>query len=438
MAKKKYILNSASKLLMLLAFCLIPCSSLHAQIQMEYQLQDLAQEAAQTNPELAAAREQVNRVKADSKATYTDFFPQLSANAGYNAANSAIVGSGAVDSPSNRGTQQQLSVGPQLNQNIFSGFRTTGAYQKSRQDLKSAEANYQIVKSNVSYDLKTAFARVLFNQRLLKLNQGIVDRRFQNMKLVELRFLGGRENKGSFLRSEAQHQQARFDVDKTEQDKQVAWAQLAKALGRNSLSNFNAKGDFVYAAPPKSPDFEALAIETPNYSQATAEVGSAKSSVKIAKSDIFPSVDGVASFSRIRNDWNTDINRWTAGVNLSYPFLNSGRTYFEMRSAQAEQRRTEQNLRSTNYDALFNLKKSYSDFVNSIEAVAVQKKLLEAAQTRAEIARSQYANGLMSYQDWDIIENELINTQKTMLASLLDTVVSEAAWEQAQGKGILP
>lgn len=413
-------------------------SPLQAQLQMQLQLPDLAREAALNNPDLAAAREQVNKAKAESKAAYTDFFPRLSANMGYNAANSAIVGDGVVDSPNNRGTQQQLSIGPQLNQNIFSGFRTTGLYQKSREDLRAAEANYALVKSQVSYALKTAFARVVYNQRLIKLNRSIVERRLQNMRLVELRFQGGRENKGSFLRSEAQHKQAVFDVDRAEQDRRVALAELAKAIGQNELAPLEVKGDFKYKPPEKTPDFEALAVGTPSYAQASAQAGAAKSSVKVAKSEAFPSVDGVASFSRIRNDWQTDINRWTAGVNLSYPFLNGGRTYYEIKSARAEQRRSDQALKSTNQDVLFNLKKAYADFSNSIEAIDVQKKLLEAAETRAEIARSQYANGLMSYQDWDIIENELINTQKTLLASLQAAVVAEAAWEQAQGKGILP
>lgn len=430
--------NLSKKMSLVLALCLLPVSFIYAQLPAELHLQDCIQEALRNNPELGAAREQVNKVKADSKAVFTDFFPQLSGNLGYNAANSSIVSDGVVDSPSNSGTQQQLSVGPQLNQNIFAGFKNVGAYQKSKADVQAFQANYDAVKSKVSFDLKTAFSRLLYNQQLLKLNQSIVERRFQNLKLVELRFLGGSENKGSYLRSEAQHKQAEFDVDKTNQDRRVAKAELAKAVGRNEIGEVTAKGGFNYVPPEKSPDFESLAAATPNYQEAKALTGSAKSSVTIAKSDIFPSVDGVAAYSRIRNDWQTDINRWTAGVNVSYPFLNSGRTYFEVRSAQAGLRRSQQELVSTNQGVLYELKKSYAEFSNSIEAIGVQKKLLEAAETRAEIARRQYANGLMSYQDWDIIENELINTQKTMLTSLLTAVLSEAAWEQAQGKGILP
>ena len=64
-------------------------------------------------------------------------------------------------------------------------------------------------------------------------------------------------------------------------------------------------------------------------------------------------------------------------------------------------------------------------------------EFLAAADLRAEIARTQYTTGLLSFEDWDLIENDLIDNQKAMLASLRDAVLAEAAWEQTLGKGAL-
>ena len=47
-------------------------------------------------------------------------------------------------------------------------------------------------------------------------------------------------------------------------------------------------------------------------------------------------------------------------------------------------------------------------------------------------------SGLISFQDWDTIENDLISNQKTILVNLRDAIAAEAAWEQAQGKGYIP
>jgi outer membrane protein TolC len=68
----------------------------------------------------------------------------------------------------------------------------------------------------------------------------------------------------------------------------------------------------------------------------------------------------------------------------------------------------------------------------------VDEDFLKAANARAEIARSKYSNGLMSFEDWDIIENDLINRQKAVLQSRRDRVTAEAAWEQVLGNGAIP
>jgi outer membrane protein len=73
-----------------------------------------------------------------------------------------------------------------------------------------------------------------------------------------------------------------------------------------------------------------------------------------------------------------------------------------------------------------------------VEKLKVDQAFLDAAKTRADIARTKYNNGLMTFENWDIIENDLIQRQKSFLQSQRDRVVAEAAWEQAQGKGVIP
>jgi len=422
----------------LILLTLIIFSSLQAYAEEKLTWQDCIHLTVIHNPELAAAHEQVNRASADRKAAFTGFLPQVNANVGYNAANSAIVSGSSVDSTSNQGTQQQLSAGPSIQTNIFSGFRHAGEIEKGSADLEAAQANLQVVKNQVSFDLKQAFSKLLFNQKQLTLNRNIAQRRDQNLKLVELRYEVGRENKGSYLKSGASLKQAQFDVFQTQENIKVAQGELLKVLGLPEGTPIAIQGDLKPHAPEEVQDFEQKAQNTPVYVQAKAQARSAKSSVKIAKSELYPSIDGTASFLRIRNDWQTDINRWTAGLNLNYPFLMGGRSYYDVRSAQAEYRRSADVFRSVNNQVLLDLKRAHSEYKNASEAIHVQETLLEATQVRAEIARSQYANGLISFQDWDLIENDWIGSQKTMLASVYQSVIAEAEWQRVQGKGVIP
>ncbi|MBF0492601.1 MAG: TolC family protein [Deltaproteobacteria bacterium] len=429
----------AKKNLLIFIFCffLIPAFT-QAQGQKIFTFEDCVQEVSLYNPDLAVAEESVKKAVLAYNGSYIDFVPKFSGMATYGASDSDISSSSALDASSHGGVQHQVSVGPSVQQNLFSGFKSLASIEKSRADLEAAQANLALVKTQVSFNLKTAFYRLLFAQEELKLTESIVPRREQNLKLVNLRYEVGRENKGSYLRTEAQTKQAEFEVLQARQNLKVARAALLQVLGSKDTEDFLVKGNFKTTLPSKINDFEALAKTTPSFLQSKAQVDSAKSSTKIAKSGLYPSLDATASFSRVRNDTSEAVSRWAAGVNLSYPFFSGGKTYFDVKGAEAEHRRSVYALQSVQNGLIYNLQKTYSDFVNAIQSSEVQKKFLESSLMRAEIARSQYANGLVSFQDWDLIESDLINTQKSTLSSLNDAVLAEAAWEQAQGKGVIP
>jgi len=109
-----------------------------------------------------------------------------------------------------------------------------------------------------------------------------------------------------------------------------------------------------------------------------------------------------------------------------------------VQSATATQAASVYTLADTDRQLLTRLQQTLSEYVQAVQLVEVNRSFLEAQRVRAEIARNRYNNGLMSFEDWDQIENELITRQKTMLQTERDRVTAEAAFEQAQGVGAIP
>ena len=66
-------------------------------------------------------------------------------------------------------------------------------------------------------------------------------------------------------------------------------------------------------------------------------------------------------------------------------------------------------------------------------ASPVPPKVLTAAQERAKIAEAQYSIGLVSYNDWIIIENNLVSAKTSFVNAQLAALVAEANWVQAKG-----
>ena len=59
---------------------------------------------------------------------------------------------------------------------------------------------------------------------------------------------------------------------------------------------------------------------------------------------------------------------------------------------------------------------------------------LEAAQERARIAEAEYSTGFITYDDWTIIEDNLVSAKINHLNAQANALLAEANWIQAKGE----
>jgi outer membrane protein TolC len=79
------------------------------------------------------------------------------------------------------------------------------------------------------------------------------------------------------------------------------------------------------------------------------------------------------------------------------------------------------------------LERTWKELQDVIDKVEVQQKFLEAAEERARITQAQYSTGLISFDNWTIIEDDLVNAKKSFLDVQANASVTEATWIQAKG-----
>ena len=82
---------------------------------------------------------------------------------------------------------------------------------------------------------------------------------------------------------------------------------------------------------------------------------------------------------------------------------------------------------------IFTLANTWTQLQNTTDNVAVQKKSLDATEERAKIAEAEYSIGLLSYDNWIIIENNLVSAKKSYVTAQNAALVAEANWVQAKG-----
>ncbi len=418
---------------LLFCFCLLPsCWAFAAPpAQPALTWNDCVNELIAANPDLQAAYENFKKAQTDVMASYGHFLPKIQANA------SASKSDTQLDAGYQSATAYRANLS--ADQNLFNGFQDQATLRQSQALLSVAEIKLKQTKATLSSGLTQAFIQTLYAQDFLKLVELIAERRKLNLDMIELRFDAGRENKGSFLRIKAYHRQALFEISQAARGIKVAQQQLAAIMGRLDSANISVAGHWEIDKVPAPPDFISLAKTTPVYQIAAAQARAANEKVRIAASDFYPtwSLSGMIG----RQDDESIIpnrNQWSIGTTISYPLFTGGQSYYALRGAQALRRAAQATLADTGNSMAATLEAKYTDWQNATEQTEVQAAFLQAAEMRAEIARGQYQNGLLSFQDWDTIENDLIDRQKAVLVSQRDAGMLRAAWEQTVGIGAIP
>lgn len=338
-------------------------------------------------------------------------------------------------------TGTTYGAGLTLSQNLFSGLADLARVRGAKADTRGAAADLVSLKARLSAELKQAFEGDVYAREFETLAEKILKRREENKRIVELRFQGGRENKGSVLLSQAYSKQASYDLMLAHRQIGTARSQMLQILGLTERDQIELIGSVPKTDPPaQEPDFPAIARGTPDYAKVAAQEESALHAYEATRAGFFPSLDLSGSYNKTDEKFfpQAPTDRWNVGVTLTIPLFEGGATVSSTRASVARWESAAQTRSAREKQVLVTLRQSYSDYVISVEKEKVDESFRVAAEVRAEIARSKYNNGLMSFEEWDQVETDLITRQKAALNSRRQRVADEAGWEQSQGLGVLP
>ncbi|OGX24581.1 MAG: hypothetical protein A2Y03_10185 [Omnitrophica WOR_2 bacterium GWF2_38_59] len=380
-------------------------------------------ETQQNNPELVSAREKLNQAKADKSITQSAILPQLSST--LNTKTSKTQGQNSTESYNYGVSGQQL---------LFDGFKTSNDLASAREKIASATYNFEVVSSNVRYNLWSAFINLLGAQELLNVTKDIADRRQQNWELVELRYKVGKEHKGSLLTAKANFSQAQYELEEAKQNVEIYQRRLSKLIGREKYTPFVVNGGLdIQSVNQEKPEFEKIVETTPLLKEVVAQKEAARFDLKSAKSGLFPQVYATAGVTKSGAEWPPDSKGWTAGLSVSLPLFEGGKQQAQISKARATLNQAQADERNERDDVILTLAETWIDWRNNVAKVSVREEFLEASQVRAMIAEGQYSTGTITFDAWTIIEDDLVSNQKALLQAKTTALISEAAWLQAKG-----
>lgn len=408
------------KIILIISFVL-GCHSASAEDVLTWQ--DCLREATKNHPDLIVAQEQVIQEKEAKTITASDAFPQVSADASATAGQSESSGAG-----------NNFSYGVSGSQLLFDGLRTPNLIRSSQENIKAAQENFKFTSSAIRLRLREAFVNLLKTQELLKLTEEIYKIRRDNLELINLRYESGTEHKGALLTAKANLSQADYEINQAKRNVSVAQHQLNKELGREEFAPLTVKSDFDVSATADEPNFDQLVKSHPSVLRLTAQKNAALFNVKADKGNLWPAVILNGDLGKSDSQWPPKDKGSSAGVRVSLPIFEGGLRQAQIAQSQSVYREREQEERSIKDEVSVNLRQSFSDFQDAVETVGVQRNFLNAAEERSKIAEQQYSVGLITFDNWTIIQDDLVRNKKEFLNAQTNALLAQANWVNAKGE----
>lgn len=396
--------------------------------------------AIEHNPDIRAAQFNLDKACSSLRATKGARFPSVSLESSSSQSDTGVTQGGAAGatSTSQQMLEDETSVSLITSYQLYSGGRVSAEIRSASAARRHAGASLDATRHTILCDLRRAFTRLLYAQELSLLSESIARQRKDNLDLVQLRFEGGIEHKGSYMLSSALNEEALMDIRKAGRTRRVAQLELARLMGTREPDGLCVTGTLQTAWDIASTNWDERVSAHPLWRAQDALCDVAKESVEKSKSKMRPTLALVGSSSVYSEEMDLDQHRWKLALVLSLPVFTGGQNINELAASEAGARMAGEELLSTQTKLRTQMESALLLLIDARERVEVQRTLLKAVTVRSEIARQQFNSGLLRFENWDLIENDGIAKQKQMLDVLRDAMLADTDLRQALGSGDLP
>jgi outer membrane protein len=373
--------------------------------------------ATQKNNQILSARKQADAYQWSYYKSFSNFLPQVSANGS------------TGNSVNSSGSSNNYSYGLSASQAIFKGMGNYFNMRSAAVNYDNARASLQNTEADVFYQVRQAFIDLLIAQQNFKVREKIRDSRADNARMIKLFYGSGKEDKGNYLRSQAQLADAEFSIASAQRQLDLARLKLAQLLNVDATS---AEGT-QEARVTLLPNLDKLAKEAPSYLMAKYQLELADLNLQDTWSEFLPSVSLNGSYSRSGVDWTPSNSSKSWSLSVSLPIFPGGSNFADRMIYGLQLDKAREDFKKSEKDIYYSIKDAYESLKDAIDSYSSQKKYLDASSERSKIAQIKYLNGLTSYYEWDQIQNEYINNQIGMLSADRSALVAEANWYKSYG-----
>jgi outer membrane protein len=335
------------------------------------------------------------------------------------------------------------STGLTSSLNLFDGGRRLNEVKRARFDVSAAEANEVNQKYNLALQVKTQYYAILAAREAESAAQAQLQQAQEQLKTSIMRTNAGVVTLSDSLRSVIAVGNAQLALITARNSVRVASAALTRLIASETLVTAQASDTLdVGLAPVDSTILAGLLDEGPQVKASQAQLESARSAVKSARTPYLPSVDltytrgGTANnqFYGLNGDPLAFSNAFA--VRLSYNLFNNFTREDAYTRAAVSADLSEATLRDVRLAAQQTLVQQLAALRSAQQRILIQQASLDAAKEDLRVQQQRYALGASTLLDVLTSQTTLDAARSALIQARQDVRLSRAQLEALVGRDL--
>ncbi len=327
--------------------------------------------------------------------------------------------------------------------NLFDGGRRWNEVKRARYDVGAAEANEVTQKYNLALQVKTQYYTILAAREAEAAAQAQLQQAGEQLKTSIVRTRAGVATLSDSLRSVIAVGNGQLALITARNNVRVSSAALTRLIGAETLVTAQASDTLDGAMQPVDSTFLAsLLDEGPVVRQTEAQLESAKSAVRSAKTPYLPSLD--LTYQRSGNGFNRtyglggDPLAYTNNfsVRLSYALFNNFLREDALTRADVQADLVEAQLRDVKLGAQQTLVQQLAALRTAQQRILIQQATIDAAKEDLRVQQQRYSLGASTLLDVLTSQTTLDAARSALIQARQDVRIARAQLEALIGRDL--
>jgi outer membrane protein len=389
--------------------------------------------AYNTNPTLAAERANVRAIDENVPIARSSGLPGVNLTSGYT--ENVLDSSPSITSP-----DRQLTAATTLTVPIFSGGAVRNSVRAAETRVDAGQFGLRGTEANLFTNVVGSYMDVIRDEAIVSLNE-------QNVKVLDVNLQASKDRfqVGDLTRTDVAQSDARLAVARS----QLQSAQARLISSRESYIRLVGTPPGELEVPPELPNLPAspdtavdVALKNnPTLLAAQKSRDAAGYDINVARANRLPRVnvnvggnyynyfDSVGTSVGLPNSGSAG----TVGLGVTVPLFQGGRPAAQVRQAQERRAQANEQVTETERGVISQARSAYAVWRSSLEVIASSEVAVNANKLSLEGVRAENSVGNRTILDILNAEQELLNSQVTLVTARRDAYVAGFALLAAMG-----